>query len=884
MSDKIENINIKEEMENSFLEYAFSVIYARALPDARDGLKPVQRRIIFQMREMGLDYNKPFVKSARIVGDVMGKLHPHGDSAIYDAMVRLAQDFSLRMPLIEGHGNFGTPDDRPAAARYTEARPSMMSNYMVEDINEDTVDFVPNYDNKLKEPDVLPSAIPNLLINGAMGIAVGMATNMAPHNLNEVMRAAVHLMKNPNCSLDDLMKFVPAPDLPGGGIIVGTDGIRQAYETGRGAFITRAKTSIEKIKNHNAIVVTELPYTVGGEKVIERIKVAIANKKVQGIATYKDLTDRNNGTRVVITIKNGFNPKTILNKLYSLTPLEESFSINNVALVEGKPLTLGLKQLLDVWCKHRIDVILRRTKYRLQSNLDRLHLLQGLLIAIVDIDKVIHIIRNADDQGVAKTELKSAFKMDDLQAEYILELKLRRLTKFSKLELENNIKDLEADSEYLRELISNKEKLTDEVIRLMLETSKKLPSERRTKILSDDKEIEAEIGYDEPIPMNSSLRGPKGRGNLQDGSDLGEESFELPDTPCSVILTTTGMIQGIVRPGSEVKQAPKKVEGTLFEDDNNQDAGENSPSLFPFGKEGVASSDDGVVLGGTESDGVVNGPGASKRYKHDTILNILKSSTRGEIGVLTNLGRIIRLKVDTFNIEEAEQQFTGFNSLIPLDKLVELEKFERPINIVSLISTAPIAIGTSLGTVKRVNMDTLYKAEEFSAITLKEGDEVIGAGHANDNDELVFIAEDSSLLRFPAAKVRPQGVLGGGMAGIRLADGVKVSSFSVITNVESAKVVTVASNDDGLAGTDFGAGKVTPLALYPEKGRGTGGVRSQRFLKGETIISFSGVSLSPLGALNFRGNPTDLPEENQKRDASGVKLKDGIGSIGVLIS
>ena len=357
---RIDDVDVSAEMRSSFLEYSYSVIYSRALPDARDGLKPVQRRILYQMTEMGLRPDRGHVKSARVVGDVMGKLHPHGDSAIYDALVRLAQPFVQRVPLVDGHGNFGSLDDGPAAARYTEARLTAAALALTESLDEDVVDFVPNYDNSLQQPSVLPSAWPSLLVNGASGIAVGMATNMAPHNLGEVVAAARHLLEFPDASLDELMGFLPGPDLPGGAQIVGLEGIRDAYKTGRGSFKMRATATVEQITaRRRGIVVTELPYGVGPEKVIEKIKQGVQSKKLAGISNVDDLTGRDHGLRLVIEVKTGFAPEAVLEQLYRHTPLEDSFHINNVALVNGGPRTLGLIELLQVYLDHRIDVVRR---------------------------------------------------------------------------------------------------------------------------------------------------------------------------------------------------------------------------------------------------------------------------------------------------------------------------------------------------------------------------------------------------------------------------------------------------------------------------------------------------------------------------------------------
>src|SRR5690242_8766834 len=360
--EHILDTDIKQEMESSFLEYAYSVIYSRALPDARDGLKPVQRRILYTMNDMGVRPDRGHVKSARVVGEVMGRLHPHGDGAIYDALVRMAQPWSMRLPTVDGHGNFGSPDDVPAAMRYTECRMAPAAVAMTAGIDEDTVDFKPNYDSREYEPVVLPAAIPNLVVNGTTGIAVGMATNMAPHNLIEVVQALRHLITHPQASLDDLMRFIPGPDLPTGGKIVGLDGIREAYDTGRGSFRMRATTRIETVGRRKGIVVTELPYGVGPEKIQARIKDLVQAKKLQGIADLKDLTDRANGTRVVIEVKNGFVPEALLEQLYRQTPLEESFAINAVALVDGQPRTLSLKEMLEVFLAHRFEVVRRRSE------------------------------------------------------------------------------------------------------------------------------------------------------------------------------------------------------------------------------------------------------------------------------------------------------------------------------------------------------------------------------------------------------------------------------------------------------------------------------------------------------------------------------------------
>lgn len=515
--EHITHIDVSEEMRTSFLEYAYSVIYARALPDARDGLKPVQRRIVYMLSEMGLWPSKGHVKSSRVVGEVMGKLHPHGDSAIYDALVRLAQDFNLRMPLVDGHGNFGSLDDGPAAARYTEVRMAPATQDMVANLDEDVVDFVPNYDNQFLQPAVLPAAFPNLLVNGANGIAVGMATYIPPHNLGETVAGAIHLLENPDATTEDLMRFIPGPDLPGGGIIVGLDGIRQAYETGRGIFRTRAKTTIERVSARKmGIVVSELPYMIGPEKVIEKIKDGVQKGRIKGISAVTNLTDREHDMRLVIEVKSGFNPEAVRASLFKHTPMEDSFGVNAVALVDGQPRTLGLKEMLQVFLNHRMEIVIRRCQYRLRKRQERLHLVRGLLIAVLDIDDVIQIIRASEDSAQAKTRLMEAFDLDEVQSEHILSMQLRRLTKFSRLELEAERDRLTAEIAELEALIASREKRQELVASELREVAEKRADSRRTVLLAEDGAAQLEAEKDTPL--------------------------EIPDEPTTVVLGAGGMV------------------------------------------------------------------------------------------------------------------------------------------------------------------------------------------------------------------------------------------------------------------------------------------------------------------------------------------------------
>jgi len=514
IDERVIDVDVSAEMESSFLEYAYSVIYSRALPDARDGLKPVQRRILYTMHEMGLRPDRPHVKCARVVGQVMGQLHPHGDSAIYDAMVRLAQPWAMRLPMVDGHGNFGSLDAGPAAYRYTEARLAPAALAMVESIDEDTVDFRPNYDGKETEPSVLPSAIPNLLVNGATGIAVGMATNMAPHNLVEVIAALQYLLKHPDAELDALMRFIPGPDFPTGGKIIGLDGIKDAYATGRGTLRLRATARVEQVgPRRQGIVITELPYAIGPEKIIEQIKDLVQRKKLTGIHDVKDLTDLGNGLRLVIEVKNGINPDALLEQLYKLTKLEDSFAINNVALVDGQPRTLTLKELLEVYLDHRLNVTLRRSKFQLGKAQDRLHLVEGLLLAMVDIDDVIAIIRSSEDVAEARHRLMEAFELSEAQANYILDLQLRRLTKLSRIELESERDELLRRIGELTELVENPAALRERVGEELDAIAKRFGTPRRTVLLE-----------------SSGIAAPTAN------------SLEMPDVECLVMLSSAGLL------------------------------------------------------------------------------------------------------------------------------------------------------------------------------------------------------------------------------------------------------------------------------------------------------------------------------------------------------
>ncbi|MBW3094237.1 DNA topoisomerase IV subunit A [Bifidobacterium sp. 64T4] len=890
VKENIVETPLNEEMSKSFLEYAYSVIYARALPDARDGMKPVQRRIVYQMGQMNLTPDRPYMKSARVVGEVMGKLHPHGDSAIYEAMVRLAQPFAMRLPLVDGHGNFGSLDDGPAASRYTEARLAPAALGMNADIDEDTVDFTPNYDNKLKEPTVLPAAIPNLLVNGGSGIAVGMATNLATHNLGEVVNAAKHLMAHPDATLEELMRYVPGPDWPTGGMIIGRDGIREAYASGRGTLSTRATTHIEHVTaRKQAIVVTELPYMVGPEKVLERISEGVKNHKLEGISGAIDLSDRHNGTRLVIELKTGFDPHAVLAQLLKHTPLQDNFAMNNVALVDGRPHTMGLKEMLQVWIEHRRAVIRRRSEFRRKKALERLHLVEGLLLAMIDIDEVIQVIRSSEDADTAKSRLMQVFDLDEIQAQYILDLRLRRLTKMSRIELEAERDDLKRRIEELDRILASAEALDRVVIDEMDQAVAEYGTPRRTVLLDTDADGKLVPVVAEGMSGVSAvaLEAAKSVNTVESAAadvaaakKAGEESggLKIENEPCVVMMSATGLI--------------------------------------------ARSTPDAMDRFRTRS---VSG----KRTADDQIVSIFNTSTRASYALITSAGRLVLASVVDLPAVPTSDALS-LSGGVKADELIGQTESTDPIpgeRVITAIAMEPapstngegeadatgdtngdangkegrgtlpsLAIGTRAGVVKRWNREAPTTMDSWSVIDLKDGDEIVFAAVARDEDRLVFVSTDSSLLTFEARNVRPQGRTAGGMAGIKLAEGCTVAAFNAVpagmvpwtyeegdnglTSASGAVVLTVAGDSEALPGTENGAAKVTPLEMYPTKGRATGGVRSQRFLKGQDTLIFAWVGAYPVHASTEGGSPVELPEPDMRRDGSGTELDAPIAFAG----
>jgi DNA gyrase subunit A len=821
--ENIVDIDVAEEMRASYLEYAYSTIYQRALPDARDGLKPVQRRILYQMNEMGLRPDRPHVKCARVVGEVMGRLHPHGDSAIYDALARMAQPWAMRLPLVDGHGNFGSMggDDDPAAMRYTECRLTAAAMEMVASIDEDTVDFIPNYDGSETQPEVLPAGLPNLLVNGASGIAVGMATNMAPHNLGEVIAAARYLLRNPSASLDALMRYVPGPDLPTGGRIVGLEGIREAYETGRGIFRTRATAVVEQLTpRRTGIVVTELPYTIGPEKVMARIKDLVQAKKLNGVADLKDLTDRNRGLRLVIEVRSGFNPDAVLAELYRLTPMEETFGINNVALVDGQPRVLGLRELLEIYVAHRLEVTRRRTEYRRRKRSERLHLVDGLLVALLNIDEVIQVIRSSDDAAAARERLMTIFELSEIQAQYILDTPLRRLTRYDRLELEREQDVLRSEIASLTSILESDELLRELVSDELAEVAKRFGTPRRTVLVEGSASavvaaVPLEV-TDDPCVVLMSATGLVARVAVSDTDIYAERTVVPPagdlaraahDVLVSAVRTTARGTIGVVT------SAGRLVKVSVLE----------LPALPPGA--GAASLAGGTAV--SEFAALEPGEAVAGLCPFD--------GNGGGLAVGTAAGVVKRV------LPEYPQNRDEF-------ELIALRPGDRVVGAVQLFGES----------------DELVFITSDAQLLRFPASAVRPQGRAAGGMAGVRLSAGASVVWFGAVAAAAASGTPAGPPG----------------TYSPAVVVTVAGRAGALPGAAAGSVKVTPLHEFPGKGRATGGVRCHRFLKGEDALVMAWAGPAPAVGATDSGSPVILPDPVGKRDGSGIALRRQLAVIG----
>ncbi len=729
-------IKMVEEMKRSFIAYAMAVNVTRAIPDVRDGLKPVHRRILYAMSELNLSNDKPYRKCARIVGDVLGKYHPHGDTAVYEALVRLAQDFSIRCPLVDGQGNFGSVDGDPAAAqRYTEARLSKIAAEMLRDIDKNTVDFYPNFDNTLMQPVVLPSRFPNLLVNGADGIAVGMATNIPPHNLGEVINGAIAVMENPEITIEELMKYIPAPDFPTGGIIMGRVGIRNAYKTGKGSILVRAKTEIEEADGRNRIIVTELPYQVNKAKLVESIAALVKDKRIEGIADIREESDRH-GMRIVIILKHDANPQVVLNMLFKHTQMQVSDGIILLALADGQPKILNLKEILTYYIAHQKDVIVRRTKYDLEKAEDRKHIIEGLIIALNNIDKVIHIIKQSEDKQEASLALMKEFNLSDRQTNAILEMKLSRLTHLEVETLNNELAELKLLIADLRDILENPHRVEEIVKAEMSEIAEKYGEPRKTEICTDYSEIDI--------------------GDLIEKEDV------------IVSMTHLGYVKRL--PVSEYR---------------------------------------------TQHRGGV-GVTAHKTREEDFVEKMFVTNTHDDLLFFTNKGKVYCIK--GYEIPEAERTARG-RAIV---NILQLESGEKVTAVIprKQDSQGNLIMATRNGLIKKTNLQEFESIRKTGkiAISLNEGDELIGVDMTSGNDEVLMASHEGKCIRFAERDVRTMGREAQGVRSIKVNDGDYVVDMAIAR--EGKEVLTVSEN---------GYGKRSDLDDYRLQTRAGKGIKAGTF-------------------------------------------------------
>ena len=789
-------ISLEEEMRRSYLDYAMSVIVGRALPDARDGLKPVHRRVLYAMHELSNDWNRPYKKSARIVGDVIGKYHPHGDSAVYDTIVRMAQDFSLRHMLVDGQGNFGSVDgDNAAAMRYTEIRMSKIAHEMLADIDKDTVDYGPNYDGSEKEPLVMPTRLPNLLVNGSGGIAVGMATNIPPHNLNEVVDACLHLLRNPEASIDELMEIIPAPDFPTGGVIYGITGVKDGYRTGRGRVVMRAKCHFEDIDKgqRQAIIVDEIPYQVNKKSLLERIAELVHEKKIEGISHIQDESDKS-GMRVVIELKRGEVPEVVLNNLYKQTQLQDTFGINMVALIDGQPKLCNLKDLIQVFLEHRREVVTRRTVFQLRKARDRGHVLEGLAVALANIDEFIAIIRNAPTPPVAKAELMTKswdsqlvrtmltrarddgsvvnaddyrpeglesqygmgqdglYRLSETQAQEILQMRLQRLTGLEQDKIVAEYKEVMAEIEDLLDILSK--------------------PERVSIIIGDElASVRQEFGQTKVGARRSEIE--------HSAQDLSTEDLIAP-TDMVVTLSHSGYIKS--QPLSEYRSQKRGGRG----------------------KQAAATKED------------------------DWIDQLFIANTHDYILCFSNRGRLYWLKV--WEVPAGSRNSRG-RPIVNMFPLQEGEKINVVLPLTGEARTFPedqfVFMATSMGTVKKTSLDEFSNPRKggIIAVNLDEGDYLIGAALTDGKHDVMLFSDGGKAVRFDENDVRPLGRSARGVRGMMIEDGQSVIAMLVAEQEDpAAPAEEGATRTSVLTATENGYGKRTNISEYTRHGRGTKGM------------------------------------------------------------
>ena len=824
--DRILKIDIEKEMKSAYIDYSMSVIVSRALPDVRDGFKPVHRRVLYGMEKLGNFSNAPHKKSARIVGDVLGKYHPHGDSSVYFAMIRMAQDWSLRYPLIDGQGNMGSIDgDSPAAMRYTEARLGKMGEEMMQDIDEDTVDFIPNFDNTLVEPTVLPTRFPNLLVNGSSGIAVGMATNMPPHNLTEAINASVALLENPDLEVSDLMHYIKAPDFPTGGIIYGYSGVKDAFETGRGRIVIRAKAEIENIDNHEAIVITEIPYNVVKSEMVKSIADLVDEKKIDGISDIRDLSHCD-GIKVVIDIKKDANANVVLNKLYKMTQLQSSFSVNNIALVNGRPEILNLKQLIHHFIEFRHDVVIRRTRFLLKKAEARAHIVQGLIIASNNIDEVVQIIKESPSIAEAKSRLMARFDLDDLQAQAIVDMKLGQLTGLAQDKLHAEYDSLMENINYLNTILNNPEVCNNVIREELIAVRDKYGDERRTEIEYSDEEFNAEdfyaddemiitishLGYIKRTPL-ADFRAQNRGGVGAKGSNTREEDFIEYIYPASMhnyMLFFTQKGRCFWLKVYEIPEGTKSSKGRAIQNMLNIDSDDkvnafirvkklddpefiNSHYLVFATKKGIIKK---TILE-AYSRPRVNGVNAIVIREDDKVIDVCLTDGKNEIILANRNGRAIR-----FNEEKVRcmgRVSTGVRGM-QLD-----DENDEVVGMIALPDDTQnsIMVVSEQGFGKRSNLDDYRitnrggKGVKTINITEKTG-KLIAIKSVNDDNDLVIINKSGITLRLKLKNVRIMGRATQGVTLINLekrndeiASVCKVMSEEEVEEIQDAENVEV---------------------------------------------------------------------------------------------
>ena len=795
IQDRLLPADLEKEMKTSFMAYAMAVIINRALPDVRDGLKPVHRRILYDMNELGMTPDKPFRKSARIVGDVLGKFHPHGDSSVYDAMVRLAQDFSIRYMLVEGQGNFGSVDgDGAAAMRYTEARMSKICNYMLADIDKDTVDFMPNFDETLMQPKVLPSRFPNLLVNGSSGIAVGMATNIPPHNLGEVIDGAICLIDKPDATLDELMEHIKGPDFPTGGVILGRAGIREAYHTGRGRIVTRAKSEIESLPNgRDRIIVTEIPYMVNKARLVEKIAELVHEKRLEGISDIRDESDRH-GMRIVIELKRDVQPQVVLNFLYKHTQMQETFGVNMLALVDGQPRVLSLRDMLYYYILHQEDVVTRRTRYDLDKSLARAHILEGLLKALDHIDEIVQIIRASKDSAAAKAALMEGFDFTDKQAQAILDMRLARLTGLEREKLLEEYHELEKTIAYLQSLLADKQKLLGVIKDELTDIKNRFGDPRRTELSTVDGEIDiadliavddmvvtlTHFGYVKRLSKSTykaQNRGGKGVAAMTTREDDYAENIRVVNSHEDIMFFTN---QGRVYTLTcfQIPEAGRTARGTAIVNLLQLAPGEKVTNMIPVPEDAaghslIMATRDGLIKK-TALDEFENlrktGLIAIVLKAGDELIGVEMCRDGDELLLGSRKGKAIRFNESHVRAMGRVSQGVRSMRLEPGDEVTDLCVMEEGACVLSI---------TENGYGKRTDPEAYRETGRAGkgviamALTEKTGD-LVAQLMVHDDEDILIITDDGTVIRTPVSDIRVCGRATQGVRLMRVGDGSRI--------------------------------------------------------------------------------------------------------------